>query len=114
MRGKLVSLVGIVGGKERIEKANKVAVANEADVAYSDLVVEPGWTWFPQSMTMIQVSELLPIGIVVGHNERGRERVTDGRCPITLNISGEALEGHRPRISQHDQPTTAHSRKRPR
>ena len=39
-------------------------------------------------MTVIQVSELLPIGIIVsvGHSERGRVRVTDGRCPITLNI----------------------------
>ena len=81
-------MVGMVGGKVRIEKANKVAIANEADVAYSDLVVEPGWTWFPQSMAMVQVSELLPIGIIVsvGHSERGRVRVTDGRCPITLNI----------------------------
>jgi len=31
----------MVGGEVRIEKANKVAVANEADVAYSDLVVDP-------------------------------------------------------------------------
>ena len=88
MGGKIVSLVGMVGGNERIEKAKKVAVFNEADVAYSDLVIELAWTWFPQSMTMIQVSELLPIGIIVsvGHSEWGRERILDGRWPITLNI----------------------------
>jgi hypothetical protein len=74
-------LVGIVGRKERIEKANKVAVENEADVAYSDLVIELAWTWFPQSMTMIQVSELLPIDIVVsvGHSEWEWERIIHGR-----------------------------------
>jgi hypothetical protein len=68
-------LVGIIGGKESIKKAHKVAAANEADVAYADSVIEPGWTWLPQSMTMIQVSELLPIGIImsVGHSE-GEER----------------------------------------
>lgn len=77
----------MVGGKESIEKAIKVAMENEADVAYSDMVIEPAWTWFPQSMSMKQVSELLPIGIIwrVGHREWAKGRIIYGRWFITLD-----------------------------
>lgn len=93
----------MVGGKERIEKTIKVAVESEANVAYSDFVIEPAWTWFPQSMTMTQVSELLPIGIIgrVGHREWAKERRIDGRWPMTLVIRWQAWQGQVEGIATH-------------
>jgi chloramphenicol 3-O-phosphotransferase len=88
-------LVGVVGGHKRIEKASKVAVENETDVAYSDFVVEAARTWLPQSVTVIEVCELLPIGIIVSHGERGKER--DGRA---LPRNPEYKEGHRRRTAR--------------
>jgi len=45
--GKLVPLGGMVVGKKGIEKASKMAVEDESDVAYSDLVVEVARRWLP-------------------------------------------------------------------
>jgi hypothetical protein len=77
----------VVGRKDCIEKAKEVSVENKTDVAYADLVIEVSRTRLPQSVAVIQVCELLPIGIIVsvGHGERGKERMTGGRCLITQN-----------------------------
>jgi hypothetical protein len=45
--GKIVPLRGVVGRKKGIEKASKVAVEHETDVAYSDLVVKAARSWLP-------------------------------------------------------------------
>jgi hypothetical protein len=45
--GEIVPLRGVCGRKKGIEKPSKVAVEDESDVAYSDLVVEAGRSWLP-------------------------------------------------------------------
>ena len=45
--GKIIPLRGVVGRKKGIEKPSKVAVEDESDVAYSDLVVEAARSWLP-------------------------------------------------------------------
>lgn len=45
--GKIVPLRGVVGRKKGIEKPSKVAVEDESDVTYSDLVVEAARSWLP-------------------------------------------------------------------
>ena len=47
MRGKIAPLRGVVCGKKGIEKASKVSVEDEADVAYSDMVIESARRWLP-------------------------------------------------------------------
>ena len=67
--GKIIPLRGVVGSKKGIEKASKVALVHETDVAYSDLVIEATRTRFPWSIAVIEACKLLPIGIEVnvGH-----------------------------------------------
>lgn len=45
--GKVMPLKGVVGRNKGIEEASEVAVEYEADVAYSDLVIEAGRSWLP-------------------------------------------------------------------
>jgi hypothetical protein len=45
--GKIVPLHGVVGREKGIEKPSKVAVEEESDVAYSDLVIEAARSWLP-------------------------------------------------------------------
>lgn len=85
--GKIIPLRGVVGRKESIEKPNKVAVEDESDVAYSDLVVEATRSWLPYGVAVIQACELLPIGVVVGMmGHEGEERKEQGgrRCLLAL------------------------------
>jgi chloramphenicol 3-O-phosphotransferase len=95
MGGNIVSLVGVVGGHKRIEKASKVAVENKTNIAYSDLVVEAARIWDPQSVTVMEACELLPIDITVSHGERRKER--EGRA---LPRNPEYKEGHRRRTAR--------------
>jgi hypothetical protein len=45
--GEIVSLQGVVGRKKNIEKASKLAIEYETDVAYPDLIVEGTRSWLP-------------------------------------------------------------------
>ena len=45
--GNSVSLQRVFGRKKSIEEASEVAVENETDVAYPDLVIEAGRSWLP-------------------------------------------------------------------
>ena len=76
---KIVPLRGVIGRKKGIERASKLAMKYETDVAYSDLVIEGSRSWLPQSIAETSC-ETLPIGIVVSMGHEEWEEETGRRC----------------------------------